>query len=130
MTKFFATLATCGVMFMSSGPSMAGDFALNGVAANGAKLYKKSCATCHGKKGNGKGPAAIALTPRPSDFTNAAVMAKTSPEGIYKTIRDGGAAMGKSPLMTPWKAVLTDQQIRDITAVVLGFSGMSKGTDK
>jgi high-affinity iron transporter len=35
----------------------------------GKKLYDQNCATCHGPKGNGKGPLGAALKPVPSDFT-------------------------------------------------------------
>ena len=35
----------------------------------GRETYQASCAVCHGDRGNGKGPAAPALTPRPTDLT-------------------------------------------------------------
>jgi mono/diheme cytochrome c family protein len=31
----------------------------------GEATFRRSCAGCHGQQGNGKGPAAPALTPRP-----------------------------------------------------------------
>jgi high-affinity iron transporter len=34
----------------------------------GKKLYEQHCAVCHGAKGNGKGPAGIALKPPPRTF--------------------------------------------------------------
>lgn len=37
--------------------------------AQGKKLYEQNCVTCHGPKGDGKGPLGAALKPPPSDFT-------------------------------------------------------------
>jgi len=34
----------------------------------GKKLYEQNCAPCHGAKGDGKGPAGLALKPPPRTF--------------------------------------------------------------
>jgi high-affinity iron transporter len=34
----------------------------------GKKLYEQNCAPCHGAKGDGKGPAGLALKPPPGTF--------------------------------------------------------------
>jgi cytochrome c553 len=34
----------------------------------GATLYRQYCASCHGERGNGNGPVAVALTVKPSDL--------------------------------------------------------------
>jgi high-affinity iron transporter len=36
--------------------------------AQGKKLYEQNCAPCHGAKGDGKGPAGVALKPPPRTF--------------------------------------------------------------
>jgi putative copper export protein/mono/diheme cytochrome c family protein/peroxiredoxin len=36
---------------------------------NGLQLYSEHCAVCHGEEGDGDGPAAAGLRPRPSDLT-------------------------------------------------------------
>lgn len=36
---------------------------------SGAEMYKTWCASCHGEKGKGDGPAAAALKTRPADLT-------------------------------------------------------------
>jgi high-affinity iron transporter len=36
--------------------------------AQGKKLYEQNCAPCHGAKGDGKGPAGLALKPPPRTF--------------------------------------------------------------
>ena len=36
--------------------------------SQGKKLYAQNCESCHGTKGDGKGPAGAVLKPPPSDF--------------------------------------------------------------
>jgi mono/diheme cytochrome c family protein len=47
-------------------------FTLNDKAAieAGKAIYVQNCQSCHGKKGDGKGPAGIALKPPPPDFSS------------------------------------------------------------
>jgi high-affinity iron transporter len=37
--------------------------------AQGKKFYEQNCSVCHGSKGDGKGPAGVALQPPPTNFT-------------------------------------------------------------
>jgi hypothetical protein len=37
----------------------------------GGELYARYCASCHGATGQGDGPAAVALSPRPADLTRS-----------------------------------------------------------
>ena len=37
----------------------------------GAEVYAHNCAGCHGEKGHGDGPAAVALLPKPRNLSNA-----------------------------------------------------------
>jgi mono/diheme cytochrome c family protein len=39
------------------------------IAVEGRDLYLRYCASCHGISGNGDGPVAAALEPRPADLT-------------------------------------------------------------
>jgi mono/diheme cytochrome c family protein len=44
---------------------------------------------------------------------------KTLKDGdIFKIIKEGGGAVGKSPLMPPWGAALPDQDIRNVVAYI------------
>ncbi len=36
--------------------------------SQGRKIFEQVCASCHGSKGDGKGPAGVALKPPPTDF--------------------------------------------------------------
>lgn len=88
---------------------------------NGKKIFETTCAPCHGIEGKGNGPAAGGLNPKPRNFTDAAVMEKLSDEHIFKTIREGGGAVGKSPLM-PAQPQLSDPEIWDLVAYVRTFA--------
>jgi mono/diheme cytochrome c family protein len=72
------------------------------VLTDGAHAYVQYCRTCHGDKGDGKGPAAKGLRPPPRDFTLgtfkfAAVPGGTLPhdEDFERIVRNGlhGTAM-------------------------------------
>lgn len=58
----------------------------------GKKLYEQNCVTCHGVKGDGKGPAAVALKPSPSDFAeplNKWPVTKGKSAEIFEVISKG-----------------------------------------
>jgi mono/diheme cytochrome c family protein len=84
----------------------------------GKELYTKHCAGCHGPTGKGNGPAAAALDPKPTDFTNKAYVAGLKDQYLFDLVQKGGAAVGKSPLMTPFGSKLKDGDIRDVLAYV------------
>ncbi len=96
---------------------------LTGDAANGATLYAMYCSACHGMEGKGDGPGSAALEPKPANHTDTAFMSTLTDEHLYKVIYGGGPAIGKSPLMTPWGSILTEQQIYDLIAHLHVLSG-------
>jgi mono/diheme cytochrome c family protein len=65
------------------------DSALAADPAAGKAIYAANCTACHGVAGDGKGPAAIALRPKPTDFTVAAWWADKTDEQLVATIRSG-----------------------------------------
>jgi cytochrome c oxidase cbb3-type subunit III len=88
----------------------------------GKQLYGQYCVTCHGQSGKGDGPGAAALNPKPRDHTDKEYMSKLADDDIFKVIKNGGASIGKSPLMPPWGATLKDDQIQDVVAYVRTLS--------
>jgi high-affinity iron transporter len=62
----------------------------------GARVYSAQCASCHGTRGRGDGPAAQGLDPAPADFHDHARMAQRSLYGLYNTITLGVAGTGMS----------------------------------
>jgi len=117
--------------FCAAGLLLAGVAA--GVAQPGAEapptdvkqLYDKSCASCHGTDGQGRGPAADALDPKPRDFTHGTYKFRStasgslpSDEDLYRAIAHG--LPGTS--MLGWKGLLTDDQMRALVVYVKHFS--------
>lgn len=87
-----------------------------GDAARGAKDYATYCAVCHGVGGEGDGPLASRLEPKPSDHTDAEAMARLSDAELFRLLKEGGAAVGRSPLMLPWGKTLSDERIAGLVA--------------
>jgi mono/diheme cytochrome c family protein len=96
---------------LTSSPALA-----QGNAAKGKELFAKHCGGCHGPSGKGDGPAAAALTPKPSDLTNKTYVAGLTDQYLFDLIQKGGAAVGKSPLIPPFGSKLKDGEIRDVVA--------------
>lgn len=88
-----------------------------GRAEAGGRLYQTRCAPCHGPDGKAATPTAQALNPKPRDHTDGAYMNQLSQEHLVKVIKNGGPAIGKSPIMPP-SSDLNEQQIDDIIAFV------------
>ena len=84
--------------------------------ARGEATYQQLCASCHGMHGAGDGPAAQGLNPKPAHHSDGAYMNALSNEHLFRVIKEGGAAVGKSPAMAPWGGALSDDQIWDVVA--------------
>ncbi|MBI2528718.1 MAG: c-type cytochrome [Candidatus Rokubacteria bacterium] len=59
-----------------------------GDPAQGKAVYEKKCLLCHGEKGDGAGPGAPLLEPRPRDFTKGKFKIRTSASGQVPTDAD------------------------------------------
>ena len=100
--------------------------------AAGAKLYAQYCSTCHGKTGLGDGPGAAGLNPKPRNFRNPKLLKSKNDEDLFKVIGKGGPALGLSPAMVGWGAILKEPQIRQLVAFVrtLGDAPVPGAADK
>jgi len=58
------------------------------VIAEGRHQYQMRCARCHGQKGDGNGPVADFLDPRPRDFTLGMFKFRSTPTGALPTDND------------------------------------------
>jgi mono/diheme cytochrome c family protein len=75
--------------------------------AKGKEIYMKRCWFCHGREGDGNGPVADYLHPRPRDFTIASYKFRTTQSGevpldedLFRTITNGvqGTGAGRSSI--------------------------------
>jgi mono/diheme cytochrome c family protein len=89
-----------------------------GNPVEGKKIFTQRCWGCHGLTGHGDGPAANSFEPKPRNLSDANYVSTLTDERMFRTISEGGAAMGKSPFMPPWKGVLSETDIRDVIAYI------------
>jgi mono/diheme cytochrome c family protein len=69
----------------------------------GKEIYEKKCALCHGNKGDGKGPAAAGLNPKPTNFKESHGEKMTDGEHFWKI------TTGRGP-MPSYKKDLTAEE--------------------
>ncbi len=104
------------IAVLAIGGSLLADAAGKGDPAKGKEKYNQICASCHGPSGKGDGPAAAALDPKPRNLSDPKYVSTLSDEQIFKTVKEGGAAVGKSPLMPAWGSVISDNDIWNVIA--------------
>lgn len=92
------------------------DFRLDGDLEKGRAIFARSCALCHGEKGDGHG--LVFMDPPPRDLRNRAGMVSANDWDVYRVIRDGGQALGLSPKMLPWGGRLTAAELLDVATFV------------
>ena len=84
-------------------------------------VFQLVCASCHGAGGAGDGIAAAALPVKPADFTSAEFWQTRDRDSILKVIREGGAAVGKSPLMAPFGGTFDEPSLQALADHVLSL---------
>jgi len=87
-------------------------FALNGDPAHGRELFAKHCAVCHGERGEGDGKLSPHLKPPPGKLPER--VAQRSDWELYRIVRDGGPAVGRSPVMVGFGERLEPQDLMDL----------------
>lgn len=87
---------------------------LTGDAATGHAYYLANCVTCHGVAGDGRGPRAYFIFPKPRNFIDPANRARFNRPALFAAVHDG--VRGRE--MPAWSKVLDDQQIADVSEYV------------
>ena len=87
---------------------------LQGDAERGGELYRDNCATCHGEEGDGRGPRAYFINPKPRNFLHAASRAALNRPTLHRVISKGKLRTE----MPAWEKVLNAQQIADLSEFV------------
>ncbi len=95
--------------------------------SRGQPLFDQYCATCHGERGDGKGPTARALQPAPASFTDAEFMRGETPYDFYHVI-----SLGKrNTAMPAWDGALSLQERWDLVSYLWslapGGAGLAEG---
>ena len=100
------------VLFALGSPATAAD-----PASAAAALYKAECLTCHGAKGDGKGPAAIALKPKPPSFADPGFWVTRTDVAVGNGIRNGKVGTG----MPAWPN-LSEAELAELVKYLHSFS--------
>lgn len=114
--KSFALLAALAVI-----PASVTQAEEAAVKPDAKAIYLNTCAPCHGDSGNGKGPAAGSLDPKPRNFKRGFKDFKhgTTLEAVIKTITDGV----EDTAMPPWAEALKPEEIEAVAKYVRGLAG-------
>lgn len=99
-----------------------------GDVQNGARLYARDCAACHGEQGQGNGPAGknlpgltfmhVDMKRGPADFTNASEMLGASDALLQGKILRGGMGTG----MPEWGSLYSPQEMWDVVSFLRTFT--------
>ncbi|HEY7471258.1 MAG TPA: c-type cytochrome [Gemmatimonadota bacterium] len=82
---------------------------------SGQAVFAANCATCHGERGLGDGPAATGLEPPPADLTDGTwTTGDGSLQAVTNTVEHGSPGTA----MIGWKGTLTDAEIAAVAAYV------------
>ena len=84
--------------------------------ASGKKVFTANCVVCHGDKGDGMGPAAATMNPKPRNFTNAADMKGIDDARLHKSISEGTRTPGSA--MVGFAKTLKVSDIDDVVAYI------------
>jgi mono/diheme cytochrome c family protein len=90
----------------------------------GKKLYEQNCVTCHGPKGDGKGPAGTLLKPPPRDF-NRPLSQWTYSKGDLKKVFDVITKGIPNTSMVKWDQ-LSEQERWALVYTVVEFAAPPK----
>ena len=106
------------IAVLAIGGSLFANAAGKGDPAKGKEKFNQICASCHGPTGKGDGPAAAALDPKPRDLSDPKYVSTLTDEHMFKTDKEGGAAVGRSALMPAWGSILSDADILNVIAYI------------
>ena len=87
---------------------------LKGDSKRGGAFYLANCATCHGARGDGAGPRAYFINPKPRNFIEPASRARLNRVALFAAVSEG--TLGTE--MPAWKQVATPQQVADVAEYV------------
>lgn len=111
-------LLAAGAVLLSAAPTWGQD------AEAGKQIYDRWCAECHGAQGEGDGPAASRMLPRPRDFTEARYQVRITSSGSLPTDGDLMRALqhGLPGTTMPGWPNLSRSEQRDVVAYLKDLS--------
>jgi mono/diheme cytochrome c family protein len=107
------------VEFSSLTNRFAGD---HEAAEAGAEIYEVNCASCHGPEGEGNGPTAEALDPKPASLADAHLMEDMSDGALFWRVSEGGMMEPFNSAMPAWKETLSEEEIWQVITFIREFA--------
>lgn len=96
---------------------------LVGDAVKGRAFYMENCYVCHGKAGDGEGPRATFIRPKPRNFLHPDARRTLNRPTLLKAIYNGKVGT----VMPAWGTVLSEQEIANVAEFV--FQGFIRGKE-
>jgi mono/diheme cytochrome c family protein len=96
---------------------------LKGDIRRGGAFYLANCATCHGARGDGAGPRAYFINPKPRNFIDEGSRARFNRIALYAAVSEG--KVGSE--MPAWSKVASAQQMADVSEYVFQTFVLGKG---
>lgn len=87
---------------------------LKGDMKKGEAFFMDNCATCHGKTGDGRGPRAYFINPKPRNFLHPASREELNRVELFEMISVGRPGTE----MPAWNKVLSQQEIANVAEFV------------
>lgn len=87
---------------------------LKGDAVKGRDFYMKNCSVCHGALGDGKGPRAYFINPKPRNFLEPGPKSSFNRPFLFEATAQG--RMGSE--MPAWNKVISEQEIANVAEFV------------
>jgi mono/diheme cytochrome c family protein len=95
---------------------------LKGDLKRGGAFYLANCATCHGARGDGQGPRAYFINPKPRNFVEDGSRTRLNRLALYAAVSEG--KLGTE--MPAWRQVASPQQLADVSEYV--FQSFIRGS--
>ena len=83
-------------------------------------IYTERCAICHGERGAGNGPTAMAMTPKPTDFSQAEYWSNKTDAYVIQQIK-----YGAPEVFMPAFPKIPDKQLDSLLVLLKSFQSNS-----
>ncbi|MCF6218988.1 MAG: c-type cytochrome [Gammaproteobacteria bacterium] len=87
---------------------------LYGDPNEGREIFVRNCFVCHGVKGDGQGPRAFFINPKPRNFISSDSRRALNRPKIYEAVYKGLSGS----VMPAWSKVLSDQEVANVAEFV------------
>ncbi len=110
LARMVAGTAAVATLFVAPVPrSFAGQDAAE--VRTGRQVYEQICVTCHGPDGRAGVNLELEKIAKPPDFTDCGFANREPDRGFLAVAHNGGPARGFSPLMPPWSATYSEEEL-------------------